>query len=420
MRRLARNNPREVKRLLNSALMFGVGVERMGEANKAPRFAQGVQVYLISRVLHSFHGRRAVQLVSTANGQEFFQEWSELVREHPEAEPPEPQGLGGREEAPDGDEEGIGRERHWKRERSGGSVAFAETSGPYGELCRRWASELGVRRLVAILDDPDLLDLMKIPFSSEAASFMAAPTPAAAPTGAAAMPDVIAQAVAGRLRKPVDALTSDDYASTTELDLTDAKIADLTPLRAMTGLTELLLEGTQVSDLKPLAAMTALTVLSLAGTQVSDLKPLAALTALTTLDLWNTQVSDLKPLAALTGLTVLSLAGTQVGDFKTLAALTGLTVLFLQRTQVSDLKPLAALTGLTTLFLEGTQVSDLKPLAALTGLTTLDLMGTQVSDLKPLHKLTNLRHLHLHETNVSDEEVEALQKALPNVTIQRD
>ena len=68
---------------------------------------------------------------------------------------------------------------------------------------------------------------------------------------------------------------------------------------------------------------------------------------------------------------------------------------------------------------DSTQVSDLSPLAGLNNLEGLNLNGTQVGDLSPLAGLNNLTSLRLDSTQVSKEQIEMLQKALPNCEITR-
>ncbi|MCH7729863.1 MAG: leucine-rich repeat domain-containing protein [Planctomycetes bacterium] len=72
------------------------------------------------------------------------------------------------------------------------------------------------------------------------------------------------------------------------------------------------------------------------------------------------------------------------------------------------------------LWLLATQVTDLSPLAGLTNLKVLDLDSTQATDLSPLEGLTNLERLFLRNTQVTKEDVQKLQKALPNCTIKWD
>ena len=187
-----------------------------------------------------------------------------------------------------------------------------------------------------------------------------------------------------------------------ELYLNNTQVADLAPLRGLSGLQRLLLDNTQVADLAPLRGLSGLQRLLLDNTQVADLAPLRGLSGLQRLDLDNTQVADLAPLRGLSGLQELYLNNTQVADLAPLRGLSGLQTLFLDNTQVADLAPLRGLSGLQTLFLDNTQVTDLAPLRGLSGLQTLLLDNTQVADLAPLRGLSGLQELYLNNTQVAD------------------
>jgi Leucine-rich repeat (LRR) protein len=152
----------------------------------------------------------------------------------------------------------------------------------------------------------------------------------------------------------------------------------------------------------------------------NDFMPLAGLTRLQLLDLTFVQISDLTSLAGLTNLQHLWLNLTQVSDLSPLAGLTNLQGLYLGRTQVNDLTPLAGLRNLKSLYARGTQVHDLTPLAGLINLQWLYLDKSQVSDLTPLAGLKKLTNVTVCGTRVTKEQIEALQTALPNCTIDHD
>lgn len=97
-----------------------------------------------------------------------------------------------------------------------------------------------------------------------------------------------------------------------------------------------------------------------------------------------------------------------------------LALVALERAEFSDLGPLAELTDLQIVDLSSAPVRDLTPLAGLKKLKSLGLDHTQVSDLSPLAALSNLTDLTLSGTKVTSEQVEALQKALPNCQIEHD
>ena len=128
---------------------------------------------------------------------------------------------------------------------------------------------------------------------------------------------------------------------------------------------------------------------------------------------------DIAALKKLKNLRNLSLVRLYVRNIKPLANLKGLQELSLQETQVKDIRPLAGLVNLQTLNLSFTKTDNIKPLANLTKLQELDIAGTLVSDIRPLANLTRLRIIRLRGTQISQQQISELQKALPNVEIQR-
>ena len=85
-----------------------------------------------------------------------------------------------------------------------------------------------------------------------------------------------------------------------------------------------------------------------------------------------------------------------------------------------DLSPLKNLSGLNTLSLDSSHVKNIKPLSKLINLKELKLNGTKVSDLEPIKDIQNLDSLFIRNCpNITDEQVEDLQKALPNLQINR-
>jgi Leucine-rich repeat (LRR) protein len=186
------------------------------------------------------------------------------------------------------------------------------------------------------------------------------------------------------------------------LYLNQTKVADLEPLKGLTALETLNLSGTEVVNLEPLEGLTALKLLSLNQTKVADLEPLKGLTALQSLFLTYTNVTDLEPLKGLTALQSLNLYDDKVADLEPLKGLTALQSLFLTYTNVTDLEPLRGLTALRELYLLGAPVTNLGPLKGLTALQTLGLSKTQVANLEPLKGLTTLQDLWLENTQVTD------------------
>ena len=143
--------------------------------------------------------------------------------------------------------------------------------------------------------------------------------------------------------------------------------------------------------------LSALSLLDLSGSfdtpnqWLSDLQPLQGLTNLTTLDLsYCSVLRDLQPLQGLTNLTTLSLAQ-------------GFS------------KP--GHSGNTLSYV----LKDLSSLSGLQNLSSLDLCSCNgITDLSPLHGLNRLRRLNLTFCrSVNDAQVDALQKASPELIIAR-
>ncbi len=101
-----------------------------------------------------------------------------------------------------------------------------------------------------------------------------------------------------------------------ELNITNTRVADLTPLREMHSLEKLFANGTPVHDLSPLRAL-RLRELHLHFAPLTDLSPLRKM-PLEQLNLSGTRVTDLSPLAGLP-IKVLHLHSSPVRDFSPLA-----------------------------------------------------------------------------------------------------
>ncbi|MBN1973471.1 MAG: leucine-rich repeat domain-containing protein [Sedimentisphaerales bacterium] len=105
-------------------------------------------------------------------------------------------------------------------------------------------------------------------------------------------------------------------------------------------------------------------------------------------------------------------------DLSPLKKLHNLQKIELLLIQLDNVKPLAGLTNLKRLGLEYTGISDIEPLKGLKNLETLNLDYNPITDLKPLKNLTQLKSLYIrHCDKITKEQVEDLQKALPNLKI---
>lgn len=107
-------------------------------------------------------------------------------------------------------------------------------------------------------------------------------------------------------------------------------------------------------------------------------------------------------------------------DLKPIENLTNLTSLTFLSSDIKNIESLSNIKNLESLDLSYTQVYDLKPLSKLNNLKILHIRKTKVSNLKPLRRLHNLETLNIVGCEkITDEQVEDLQRALPELNIYR-
>ncbi|GAB4526806.1 MAG: hypothetical protein Tsb0020_44480 [Haliangiales bacterium] len=432
---LAKRNPRELKRLLNSALIHGAGALRVkaideGATRDKPQvfsFAQGVQIYLVRKILDE---RYTMGLhVDTKNGMRFFHAWSQLVRTPGNPRTISPAllarelerrangggavdvAIGAATGAPIGaatdaaigaaTDAAIGAvDEPDPLSASAGDVSAGDAApAASGEQAHPYQALLRERRfgpsLLRLLEDETLGELMQVEYPANT-SALAEATERTLPQG------LIRETVARLRNKEPAALSESDYRAITQLDLEGLEISDLTPLAVLTELEELVLSFTDVESIAPLSQLSKLAWLALAQTKVSDLGPIQHLHHMRSLSLAETLVVNLGPLQGLTQLESLNLRGVPADNIEPIAHLTQLSSLSLASTKVTNLSPLRHLDALRSLSLVNMALSDLRPLAKLTGLTALHLSRTEVADLSPLSDLVNLETLSLSQTAVVD------------------
>lgn len=85
---LAEDNPREVKRLLNSTLLRATAAARHEDldGNDSQRFTQGCQVYLMQCVLRKYVPKSASPLRED-EALTFFERWSRFITANPDFRP---------------------------------------------------------------------------------------------------------------------------------------------------------------------------------------------------------------------------------------------------------------------------------------------------------------------------------------------
>jgi formylglycine-generating enzyme required for sulfatase activity len=145
----AESNPREVKRLINSALVFGAGalMGSEGAIDEKDRvsFAQGLQFFFVREILDKRHGRARLQ--SQDVGKAFFAVWSGIVS----ADVNVPRTLS------------LGATRVPERAEDP-ETALPESAEAIPEAYKALVANPSFRPLLFLLKDTDLGELMCIPY----------------------------------------------------------------------------------------------------------------------------------------------------------------------------------------------------------------------------------------------------------------
>ncbi len=446
IRRLASHNPREIIRLLNSALLRGrsaVDNPKLvaAQPNQKLLFAQGIQFFLVQRIINNKFSN-AKKLLLEKESLEWFERFSKFLCNNPHFFPPT------RKQ----DEEIIPKSRREisLRELMGGTHHQEQPfANPLNEktveittaekeyhliIIDRPNDDAGKPLDYYLLEDVVLWDLLRITFSAEVAQ--SAPrqdkplstikeTVKKDGDQTDKIPSSILDRIAHQLNKSVDSITKDDLINLEALNLfgSDISDSDLSTIVILPALQSLDLHRTNISDagLEQLSKnIQSLQSLNLRGTNISDagLEHLVKLQVLQSLDLGHTKISDagLEQLVKIPSLQSLNLCEIKISDagLEHLTKLPALQSLYLTGTNISDagLEQLAKLPSLQTLDLGITNISDvgLEHLAKFPALQNLLLIGTKISDagIRCLAKLNSLQSLDLQITNITDVGLEYL------------
>lgn len=419
IRHEARHNPREIKRLLNNALMRGhTATQLCGESDKKLRFAQGIQLLLLDRIFRRSFSKAPHLLVEKASLL-WLCDLSEFRGKYPDYYP-----LTEPVKSEDSTElRGTINPGQTDGETLKKAFDVLRDNSPFDDE--------GKPISLNVLSKTHFWDLLSIPFSVEVAQNIGVPEPsnpqkpvamASTDDPLAQMPAVLRDWLAATLNKPVTELTATDLASLKVFSLatSDVSDTDLQYLAKLSSLQEIDLSYTTlVTDkgLLHLSSLINLKTLKLSNTNVTDkgLAHIAKLINLYKLELaHNNNVTDkgLAHIVKLTNLKILNLYDTKVTDkgIGYIVKLTNLQELKLgYNTEVSDrgLPQLTELSNLIILDLSDTKVTDkgLPHIAKLKNLQELDLArNKEVTDngLSQLIILSNLQKLNLARTKVTD------------------
>ena len=153
---------------------------------------------------------------------------------------------------------------------------------------------------------------------------------------------------------------------------------------------------------------------------IIDLRPIENLTNLRELKLFGIPFQDIKPLENLSNLENLWLSTIMIKNIKSLGKLKKLKNLTLCNCTAEDIEPLRNLTNLEFLSFERSMVSDFEPIYNLPNLKILKVIDDSIKDIESLKGMNNLKKLYIQDCqNITDQQIEDLQKALPNLEIVR-
>ena len=252
--KLAERNPREVKRLINSALMMGAGAVMM----KAPqgkkggiKFNQGLQLFFVRKILDDRYTMGL--LVGSERGYEFFRQWSQIVCEGRKKDEDFPCSIRipkdfGKVTSQEGREIEGSLDAEVKKigkqvQKVKNGLELVIEAGKYGEAYRPMLENPRFSGLFHLLGDEYLGQLMRIEYPTEAEV-----AEIAAVVGTSKDADIIREAIARRRGKKPDELNEDDYRNIKELDLSGMQVSNLEPIKGLSGLQKIVLNETKIAD----------------------------------------------------------------------------------------------------------------------------------------------------------------------------
>ncbi|MBX3741086.1 MAG: hypothetical protein KF712_08860 [Akkermansiaceae bacterium] len=465
---LARHNPREIKRLLNSAILRGrmaadnirlhdssrtwiADNEAIIQTLKLPLevtsllFAQGVSTYLLQRHLESAHqlGRETTSyLFRTQKFLLWIQNLSLFLCSNPDFKPPtrtteQKERLDSYTEIDNSyiEKSDLPEERLW-----------------YDALISsRPSQERGQTIPISHFENLFVFSILRIPFSAEVAQ--SSPTHGSSSIVSAnkiieSLSPILRQAIMESLGKSDNEnIDSKDIESIDELFLpAEASDEDLSSIHLLPKISYIDLDGTLITDstLSQLIKLRNLSSVSAVGTQITDngleilsrhhdlenlyfshtsisdqgATHLSKLKSLKTLDLSHSFVTDscISYFSNLTNLTTLGLSYTSISDdsLRSISEIPSISSLQVRGTKITNngLIYLSKMPNLTNLFLSKNQIDDkgLRDLSKLSEIATLAIGDTQITDdgIDSLSSLKNLSKLYLDNTSISDNAILAL------------
>lgn len=218
------------------------------------------------------------------------------------------------------------------------------------------------------------------------------------------------------------------------------EIEDWTPVSSMSYLNYLSLQSCDITDIDFIKGLPRLYQLMISNNEITDISPLSSLSDLMYLYIYNNPVADLSPLWEMESLLYLDCDGSQIVDPYQLVTLKSLEYIEfnddpefadwdflyqmdtlngigLRRTQDVPVQIISTMTHFTRLTIVDCDINDLSFLNDLTELESLDLAYNDIQDVSVLKNMRNLQYLSLYGNPINQDDIDALTKDLPNVSI---
>lgn len=231
--------------------------------------------------------------------------------------------------------------------------------------------------------------------------------------------------IAGKLNKYALELTSKDFNKIDKLHLSESDLKNIKPITKLKNLQTLSITNLKINNIKPLSKLTNLQSLSLRDLDIGSLKPLSNLKKLRELDIQQVGIPYKQPSRITYSIREFLRIpiknhnrGRKPISINPLKKLTKLEMLRIENCRVKSFKPVKKLKKLNTLHLYYPNISNIKPLSGLKSLKYLYVRDKKLANVKYLKSLTNLERLVI-AGNLKEEEIYELQKALPNLKIER-
>lgn len=201
------------------------------------------------------------------------------------------------------------------------------------------------------------------------------------------------------------------------LDVSNARIPDLEPIRNLSKLETLIARKSLINSIEPIRYIPGIRILDISGTLVSDIKPLESYEALEVLNLSESRVDSIQVLKNLTKLRELNLSSLLLKSLEPIKSLQALEVLELSKIPLDTLDVLQNLINLKRLVVDQTLITNLEDLKELKNLEFLFIDNTPVRSLKPLESLSGLKMVYCDKTFVSKEDALAFMQLRPDVKV---